>query len=93
MPTTHNTGHSHRASAKGTFTDYLPALFLVVAIFFLPTGSDSEALNSLAIVFNSIVLEAIPFMFFGSLVGGFIEAFVSRERLVTFLPQKGWLTV
>jgi hypothetical protein len=47
----------------------------------------------LAIVFVSIILEAIPFMLIGSLVGGFIEAFVSRERMATLLPRKGWLTV
>jgi hypothetical protein len=73
--------------------DYLPALFLAVALAFLPSGAESATLNSLAIVFISIVLEAIPFMLIGSLVGGFIEAFVSRERMATFLPQKGWLTV
>ena len=91
--TTHDTGHAHRASTKETSIAYLPAFFLVAALFFLPTGSDSEALNSLAIVFVSIVLEAIPFMLIGSLVGGFIEAFVSRERMATILPRKGWLTV
>jgi uncharacterized membrane protein YraQ (UPF0718 family) len=32
-------------------------------------------------------------MLIGSLVGGFIEAFVSRERMAIFLPRKGWLTV
>ena len=73
--------------------DILPALFLVAALFFLPAGSDSAALNSLAIVFISIVLEAIPFMLVGALIGGFIEAFVSRERLTTMLPKKGWRTV
>ncbi|BBO83660.1 hypothetical protein DSCO28_42260 [Desulfosarcina ovata subsp. sediminis] len=73
--------------------DILSALFLVCAIFFLPAGTDSDSLNSLAIVFISIVLEAIPFMFLGALIGGFIEAFVSRERLTAMLPQKGWRTV
>lgn len=73
--------------------DYLPALFLAAALVFLPLSSKSGSLNSLAIIFVSIVLEAIPFMFFGSLVGGFIEAFVSRERMTTLLPRKGWLTV
>jgi uncharacterized membrane protein YraQ (UPF0718 family) len=99
MPTTqklkpppHNTEHSHRASTKRTPIDVLPALFLVAAIFFLPTGDDSGARNSLAIVFISIVLEAIPFMLIGSLVGGFIEAFVSRERMAHFFPRNGWLT-
>ena len=32
-------------------------------------------------------------MFVGSLAGGLIEAFVSRERMTSFLPEKGWLTV
>jgi uncharacterized membrane protein YraQ (UPF0718 family) len=92
-PPPHNTGHSHRAGTEGTAIDYLPALFLVAALYFLPTGSDSGARNSLAIVFISIVLEAIPFMLFGSLVGGFIEAFVNRERMAALLPRSGWLTV
>lgn len=73
--------------------DYLPAVFLLAALVFLPSGSVSSAHNSLAIVFISIVLEAIPFMLIGSLVGGLIEAFISRERMATFLPQKGWLTI
>jgi uncharacterized membrane protein YraQ (UPF0718 family) len=92
-PPPHNTGHVHRASTKGNSIDYLPAFFLVAALFFLPTGAESGPLNAMAIVFVSIVLEAIPFMLFGSLVGGFIEAFVNRERMATFLPRKGWLTV
>lgn len=73
--------------------EYLPALFLVAALFFLPKGTEAGSLNALAIVFVSIVLEAIPFMLVGSLVGGFIEAFMSRERMATLLPRKGWLTV
>lgn len=73
--------------------DWLPAVFLVAAFFFLPAGSDSSTLNSLAIVFISIVLEAIPFMLMGSLVGGVIEAFLSRERMTALLPKRGWQTV
>jgi uncharacterized protein len=88
--------HLHRQTKEPPFArriDILPALFLVAALFFLPAGSDSAALNSLAIVFISIVLEAIPFMLVGALIGGFIEAFVSRERLTAMLPKKGWRTV
>ena len=73
--------------------DWLPAVFLVAAFLFLPARSDSSALNSLAIVFISIVLEAIPFMLMGSLVGGVIEAFLSRERMTALLPERGWQTV
>jgi hypothetical protein len=88
-----NTDPAGKAATHGSVIDYLPAFFLVAAIFFIPIGDESGALNSLAIVFVSIVLEAIPFMLFGSLVGGLIEAFVSRERLAAWLPKKGWLTV
>jgi len=86
----HPSTHTDR---KAHSIDYLPALFLAAALVFLPSGAESSSLNSLAIVFVSIVLEAIPFMMVGSLVGGFIEAFVSRERMTTLLPRKGWLTV
>jgi uncharacterized membrane protein YraQ (UPF0718 family) len=85
--------HENSNATRGKSIDFLPALFLAAAIVFLPLGSESSSLNSLAIVFVSIVLEAIPFMLVGSLVGGFIEAFVSRERMATLLPQKGWLAV
>ncbi len=81
------------AAPKGKKIEYLPALFLIAAVFFLPKGTDSDSLGALAIVFISIVLEAIPFMLVGSLVGGVIESFVSRERLAAIVPGKGWLTV
>jgi uncharacterized membrane protein YraQ (UPF0718 family) len=76
-----------------SYTDFLVGLFLATALWFIPNGSESEALNTFGIVFVSIVLEAIPFMLVGSLVGGLIESFVSRERMTSILPRKGWLTV
>lgn len=85
--------HKTHQSQEQSKVEYLPALFLAAALFFLPNGTEAGSLNALAIVFVSIVLEAIPFMLVGSLVGGFIEAFISRERMATLLPQKGWLTV
>jgi uncharacterized membrane protein YraQ (UPF0718 family) len=39
------------------------------------------------------MLEAMPFMVFGALVGGLVEAFVSSERLTAMLPRRGWVTV
>ncbi len=91
--TTQAASHENSNAARGMSIEFLPALFLAAAIVFLPSGPESSSLNSLAIVFISIVLEAIPFMLVGSLVGGFIEAFVSRERMASLLPRKGWLTV
>ncbi len=73
--------------------DYPAIIFLVAACWFVPIGEMSGTLGAFRTVFVSIVLEAIPFMLIGSLVGGLIEAFVSRERLASLLPRRGWLTV
>ncbi|MEF3169265.1 MAG: permease [Deltaproteobacteria bacterium] len=73
--------------------DCLLAFFLVVAVFFLPVKDGSGASGSLAIVFVSIVFEAIPFMFVGALIGGLLEEFVSRERMTALLSRRRWLTV
>ncbi len=88
--------HSYQdtnTTGKTPLIDFLPALFLLVAIFLLPVGLESDSINSFAIFFVSIALEAIPFMLIGALVSGFIEVFVSRERLAAVLPNTGWLTV
>ncbi len=50
-------------------------------------------LNTFAVVWLSILLEALPFMLLGSLVGGWIETMVSPERLAAWLPKKTWQTV
>lgn len=44
--------------------------------------------QTLGLTFVAIVLEAIPFMLIGSLVGGFIEVFVSKELMAKYLSSK-----
>jgi uncharacterized membrane protein YraQ (UPF0718 family) len=90
-----SSGQPAQVGPKKRSIDALPALFLAVAVVCLPVVADpdAETFGALSVVFISIVLEAIPFMLIGSLVGGLIEAFISRERLVTLLPQRGWPTV
>ena len=61
---------------------------LVAAGWALPLfWGDQAAVRTFALVFGSIVLEALPFMLVGSLIGGLIEVFVSRERLTRHLPR------
>ena len=45
-----------------------------------------DAVGALSVTFVSIVLEALPFVALGSLIGGLIEVFVSRERVSALLP-------
>ena len=60
----------------------------VAAAWALPAfWGDRPGVRTFALVFGSIVLEALPFMLVGSLVGGLIEVFVSRERLLRHLPR------
>ncbi len=72
---------------------FLMALFVVFAYGILASDPGSTPIRTLSLIFASIMLEAVPFMLIGALVGGLIEAFVSRERMTRILPRRGWLTV
>ena len=69
------------------------ALFLLGAFDLLLLGSRTQLVKNLATVFSGIVLEALPFMLLGSLAGGVIEVYLSRERLIARLPKSRWLVV
>ena len=62
---------------------------LILVIFFRKT----PAFATLSITFVSIFLEALPFMLLGSLIGGFIEIFVSRDTLTRLLPDANWQSI
>jgi hypothetical protein len=62
------------------------AVFLLLPI----VAGNNHGIRTFALVFLSIVLEALPFMLIGSCVGGLIEVFVSRERLTAHLPRRAW---
>jgi uncharacterized protein len=68
-------------------------LFLAVAVGFWVFFRNRPFFRTFAITFVSIVLEAFPFMLVGALVGGFIDGFVSREKLARWLPKRRWLAV
>lgn len=82
---------THTRAPKETAT--FEALFLLFVAALLLLGSQSQAIQNLATVFAGIVLEALPFMLLGSLAGGVIEVYVSRERLIARLPKKSWQVV
>ncbi len=72
---------------------FFELLFLVGSLCMLLIGSKNLVVTSFATVFSGIVLEALPFMLLGSLAGGLIEVYVSRDRLISRLPRKTWQTV
>ena len=47
-------------------------------------------MQQFAIIFLSILLEALPFVLIGTIVSSLIEIFVSREWLTEHLPKKSW---
>jgi len=68
-------------------------LFLVAVGWVLVSAGSRPAARTLSITFVSIVLEALPFMMLGSLIGGLIEVFISRDRIAAVLPKRRWLAV
>ena len=64
----------------------LQAAFLLFAVVLLCLPLWREQVETVAIIFVSIVLEAFPFMLVGALAGGFIEVFVPREWVARVLP-------
>lgn len=56
-------------------------LFVIGALALLPLLRSEPQMRDFATMFISIVLEALPFVMLGSLVGGVIEIFLSREAV------------
>jgi uncharacterized membrane protein YraQ (UPF0718 family) len=63
------------------------AVFLVTALVLLAFWGKAATFRTMAVVFVAIVLEALPFMLLGSMAGGLVEVFVSRERIATVFPK------
>jgi uncharacterized membrane protein YraQ (UPF0718 family) len=88
-----NSIQSCQSAEKEHSIDGLTIMFLLLVIWYIPKGIEANTLTSLGIVFVSIVLEAIPFMLVGALVGGIIEVFIDKERMTALLPKRQWLSV
>ena len=46
-----------------------------------------DSVFQLLAVFLSIIIEALPFVLLGSIVSGFIEVFLTPEKVQNFLPK------
>jgi len=90
----HHDDHEPPARRERRVALALQMLFLAAAAGFLILPADvASRLGDLPLNFVSIVLEAIPFMMVGALVGGAIEVFVSREWLGARLEGRGRIAV
>ena len=52
-----------------------------------------DSVFQLLAVFLSIIIEALPFVLLGSIVSGFIEVFVTPEKVQNFLPKNKVLAI
>jgi len=76
----------------------LQLLFVIVACGLLVVYARlphvrQQQLTEVSRVFLGIVLEALPFMLLGALVGGLVEVFVSAERIAAIVSRAGRRTV
>ena len=85
--------HDHSQHKSGRIALFAQLLFVLLAICLLVFFRKQEQFQTLGIIFVSIVLEALPFMLLGTLIGGFIEVFIPREIITRWLPEGRWWTV
>jgi uncharacterized membrane protein YraQ (UPF0718 family) len=83
--------YSHRKSSKIALIAQL--LFVMLALGLLVFFRERTQFQTLGIIFVSIVLEALPFMLLGTLIGGVIEVFIPSEKITRWLPERRWWTV
>lgn len=72
-------------------TTSLEAAFLILSVGLLLMKDRlglQEVVSDLSISFVAIMVEAMPFMLIGSLIGGFIEAFIPKEMLGRLLEGR-----
>jgi len=44
-------------------------------------------------IFLSIIIEALPFVLIGSIISGFIEVYVTPDKVYHFLPKNKWARI
>ena len=72
---------------------FIQLAFFVTASVLVLFFRQTPAIGTLSITFVAIFLEALPFMLVGSMIGGFIEIFVSRDALTRLLPKATWRSI
>ena len=85
--------HSKTATTGARLFLYAQVVFIISAIALVVFFRKNPAFDTLSITFVSIFLEALPFMLLGSLIGGFIEVFISKDVLTKLLPGANWRTI
>ena len=83
--------HAHAPAAPAPASARIGLLIEIAFLCLIATTpfwiSSPERWKALGLVFGAIVLEALPFMLLGAMLGGVIEAFVSRERMAALMPR------
>ncbi|OPY58508.1 MAG: putative permease [Syntrophorhabdaceae bacterium PtaU1.Bin034] len=77
-----------KATGKETLGHAAQALILAFMVFLLVFWRGKPQMNTLGLVFSGIVLEALPFMVIGAIVGGLIEEFVSPHFVSSLARRK-----
>jgi uncharacterized membrane protein YraQ (UPF0718 family) len=83
--------HGAPRSGRGLLLLEIGAVLLALVLLFAWPNHDE--IGTLAVVFVSVVLEALPFVLLGAVVGGFIEVYLPRDKLGALLPARATYTV
>lgn len=69
-------------------TSVIELSFLIFALAPLIHFRNSSAIAAFSLTFSAIILEAMPFLLLGALVGGLIDAFVPRESFGAWFTKR-----
>ncbi|MBN1595056.1 permease [candidate division FCPU426 bacterium] len=83
---------SFRAKGHGRWPDILTVVFILAVLLPAFFWRQTEQMQTLALTFSSILLEAFPFIALGAVISGCLEVYLPRERMIAWLPR-GWSAV
>lgn len=67
--------------------------FLIFALAPVIHYGLTPAIATFSLIFSAIILEALPFLLLGALVGGLMEVWAPREKLGSWFKKRKWYTL
>jgi uncharacterized membrane protein YraQ (UPF0718 family) len=68
-------------------------IFIILLMLKFKIALNERTIKNFSAIFISIILEAMPFIFIGSLISSFIQLYVSEQTIARVLPKNKFLAL
>ncbi|GFP78145.1 permease [Clostridium fungisolvens] len=73
---------------------FIPLIILIILLMLkFKIALNGRTIKNFSAIFISIILEAMPFIFIGSLISSFIQLYVSEKTIARILPKNKFLAL